>query len=174
MPERVLLLCVAPVRGLAWLVFRGLGWLVSRALAPRDIGPGDPGDRRLRQLAADGVFDALPPDARSAKTTLNPAKYRETPFEGPGAVWDGPSVILTFQSTAAPQTIYEYYDEQARAHDWVPHSTGALHITDSWAKTYSNGAEAYLRISTPRPWEPRSGPREYELTGSISLPRNDG
>lgn len=147
-----------------WFVYA-----LYRAFSRKPRGPGDPGNSRLHQLAADPVFHALPPDAHTPETTLNPAEFRAPGFQRGG--WAGPSVILTFQSTAAPQTIYGYYDEQARANDWVPHSTGALHITSTWRKTYSNGAESYLRIFTPRSWEAASGPRQYELSGSISLPR---
>jgi len=152
-----------------WFVYA-----LYRAFFPKPRGPGDPGNGRLHQLAADPVFDTLPPDARSPRITLNPAKWRETPFQGAGGAWDGPSVILTFQSSAPPRSIYEYYGEQAPAHGWTATLKGSLHIYDRWEKTYPNGAQATLRISTRRPWEPAPDPRDYELTGSISLPLETG
>lgn len=149
-------------------------YALYRAVHPKPRGPGDPGNSRLLQLAADPIFDDQPPDARSPRITLNPAKWRPTPFQGSGQTWDGPSVILTFESSAGPRAIYEYYSEQATAHGWTAALKGSLHIYDRWEKTYSNGAEAWLSILTRRPWEPATEPRHYTLTGSISLPRETG
>jgi len=80
-------------------------------------------------------------------------------------------VILSFESAAAPLSVYRYYDEQARANGWIAFKTGALGVTNSWRKTYPDGARATLGIFTPRPWEAAAGRRRYELTGSIAPPR---
>jgi hypothetical protein len=147
-------------------------YALYRAFKPKPRGPGDPGNSRLHQLAADPVFDALPPDARSPSVSLNPAKWRAPAFQSAG--WSGPSVILTFESSAGPRLVYEYYAEQVAEHGWIATLKGSLHIYDRWKKTYANGAQAWLSISTNRPWEPAPEPRQYTLTGSISLPREIG
>ena len=149
-------------------------YALYRAFFPKPRGEGDPGNARLHQLAADRVFDALPPDARSPRITLNPAKWRETPFQGAGGAWDGPSVLVTFQSSAGARSVFEYYGKQAPAHGWIANLKGSLHVYDRWKKTYPNGAEAWLRISWFGTYPPPSGTLQYQLTGSISLPRETG
>lgn len=145
-----------------------LGWLVHRALNPLPAGNGDPGDRRLHQLSADPIFRALPPKATSPRITLSPAKVTATGLLARG--WSGPGVTLSFESSAAPRSVFGYYREQARADGWRPQGVGALHVPVVWHKTYANGADAWISIFTPQPTADRPGPREYQLRGGIALP----
>jgi hypothetical protein len=146
-----------------------LGWLVHRALNPVPAGKGDPGNRRLHQLADDPVFQALPPDTTSSRITLSPAKVRATGYLAVG--WSGPSMTLTFETSADPRSVFEYYQEQAPAYGWRSQGVGALGVPVVWRKTYANGAEAWISIFTAQLFDDRSGPREYQLRGGISLPR---
>ena len=143
--------------------------LTACSLAGKPPGRGDPGNRRLHQLAADPIFGAVPPGAEAGELKLIPASYRSSVFEPSG--WNGPSVIRTFVSSAPPISVYEFYGQRARDEGWTAALVGSLHVTDRWRKAYRNGATGYLSLFTSRPFEPSSGPREYQLSGGISLPR---
>lgn len=129
---------------------------------------GDPGDRRLHQLAADPIFGRRAPQAADAELKLVPAAYQRPGFGSGG--WSGPGVTLTFASAASAESVYAFYDHSAQADGWVPAAIGSLHVTDRWRKTYPNGALGTLAIFTPRPFEAAAGPREYRLSAGISLP----
>jgi len=139
------------------------------SLSGKPSAGGDPGNRRLHQLAGDPVFAALPPGAGGAELKLIPARYEPVSFGGGG--WHGPSVIRTFESSAQPISVYEFYGERAREEGWTAALVGSLHVTDRWRKSYPNGATGYLSIFTSRPFEAATGPRQYQLAGGISLPR---
>ena len=146
-----------------------LGWLVHRGLNPVPKGDGDPGNRRLHQLAADPVFQARPPDTTSSRISLSPSKVKTTGLLA--VAWSGPGVMLTLESSADPRSVFEYYREHAPAYGWRPQGLGALRLPVVWHKTYANGAEAWFSIFAPQLFEDRSGPREYQLRGGIALPR---
>lgn len=141
--------------------------LTACSLAGKPPGHGDPGNRRLHQLAADPIFGAVPPGAEAGELRLVRASYRSSVFEASG--WNGPSVIRTFESSAAPISVYEFYGQRARDVGWTAALAGSLHVTDRWRKTYRNGATGYLSLFISR--EPATGPREYQLSGGISQPR---
>jgi hypothetical protein len=146
------------VLGAALLLLAGCG-------SPRG---GDPGNRRLHELAADSIFTALPPGATRTGLKLIPAAYRAPAFEPAG--WDGPGLTLTFESAASPISVYSFYGRRARVDGWTAGAIGALHVTDAWRKRYPNNALATLFLWTPRSWVAAAGPREYHLEAGISLP----
>lgn len=144
------------------------GFALYRTLHPEPSGPGDPGNSRLHQLAADPAFRGLPPEARSPRITLTPARWRTTPFQGAGAAWDGPSVILTFESSTHRRAIFDYYGRKVSDEGWHSTNIGPLGLPVTWQKTYANRARAALRLSWQEPANPPPGPVEYQLTGSIT------
>jgi len=127
---------------------------------------GDPGNRRLRELAADPVFAARSPGAVDAAVARTPARYRTPAFQTAG--WDGPSVVVTFRSGAPPRDVYRYYAERAAAAGWLPGSAGALGLTDLWRKTFGGGAHATLLLSL-LDLRKATGLRRYRLSGGISV-----
>ncbi len=122
---------------------------------------GDPGNRRLHELGGDSVFAATPAGATGVRVTRTPARYRKPGFSGGG--WDGPSVVFAFESSAPPGEVYRFYAQRAAAAGWRPTATGALGLTDRWAKTYSDGADATLTLTLLD----RSQSR-YRLSGAIA------
>lgn len=127
---------------------------------------GDPGGRRLKELASDPVFAAAPDGATGVQTTLTKAKYVKPGFTGGG--WHGPGVLVTFTSTAPPADVYGFYDQSAQAAGWHPAASGGLGLTDRWAKTYADGASATLVLVLLTP-SGTATERKYELAGSIAL-----
>ena len=126
---------------------------------------GDPGGRRLKELASDHVFAALPDGATMIRTTQTKAHYRKPGFTGGG--WDGPSVVVSFTSSAPPADVYRFYAQRAEAAGWRPTATGALGLTDRWAKTYSDGASATLILALLSRSQAASGP-SYQLSGGVA------
>jgi hypothetical protein len=105
---------------------------------------GDPGGKRLTELAGDGVFSARPASAKLLSLVKTKAAYTEPGFDGGG--WRGPSIVVTFTSAAPPVDVYRFYDAHAAAVGWIPLASGALRVTDRWTKTYPDGARATLSI----------------------------
>jgi hypothetical protein len=132
---------------------------------------GDPGDRRLHRLAADPIFSARAPGAQAVTITQIHARYVEPGFTGGG--WHGPAVVAAFESAAPPRTVFRFYGRRAQAAGWRVGSSGALHLTDLWRKTYRDGARATLLLSL-LDLRTTIGPRRYTLSGGISLPSDDG
>jgi hypothetical protein len=128
---------------------------------------GDPGGRRLKELAADAVFAAKPQGATTFHVAQTPAKYAKPGFTGGG--WHGPSVVVSFTSTTPTADVYRFYAQQAQAASWQPTASGSLGMTDRWAKTYADGATATLILSLLTR-APSASERRYELAGGISLP----
>ncbi len=126
---------------------------------------GDPGGRRLRELGSDGVFAALPDGATMIGVTRSRAHYRKPGFTGGG--WDGPSVVVTFTSSAPPADVYRFYARRAAAAGWRPTAKGALGFTDRWAKTYRDGASATLNLALLSRSQSASE-RLYRLSGSVA------
>ena len=120
---------------------------------------GDPGGRRLRELSGDDVFAALPDGSTSVAVQRSPAHYRKPGFTGGG--WDGPSVVVTFTSTAPPADVYGFYARRAAAAGWRPTARGALGLDDRWAKTYRDGAAATLILTLLRDGQ-------YRLAGAVA------
>jgi hypothetical protein len=126
---------------------------------------GDPGGRRLRELGRDPVFAARPPAATGVGVTRTPARYRRPGFQTGG--WDGAGVKKTFTSTAPPAEVFRFYARRAAAAGWHAGSTGSLGLTDSWTKTYPDGAPATLVLLLLTP--PGAGAaRLYSLAGGIA------
>ncbi|MBV8219771.1 MAG: hypothetical protein JO325_15010 [Solirubrobacterales bacterium] len=129
---------------------------------------GDPGNRRLQQLAGDPIFHSLASSATTPRLTLSPAMYQQTDFGAGG--WSGPSVTLTFSSLKSRRSIYERIAENARGDGWRPVNISRFGSPESWYKTYPNGATATLGIVWLGPANPPPGPVQYQLSGGISLP----
>jgi hypothetical protein len=120
---------------------------------------GDPGGRRLNALASDQVLGSLPDGATMVGTRKTKAHYRKPGFSGGG--WDGPSVVVTFTSSAPPADVYKFYAQRAETDGWHATAEGSLGVTDRWAKTFPDDAPATLMLS-------RLGNSRYLLTGSIA------
>jgi hypothetical protein len=127
---------------------------------------GDPGDRRLHELADDRVFSRLPASATAAALTRTAARHVQPAFEAEG--WDGPSVVFTFGASGRPQVIFRFVADLAAAAGWHPTKKGALHLADAWTKTYPDGAAATL-VLTVRPVDEARSEHTYTLAGGISL-----
>jgi len=141
--------------------------LAIGAVLPAGCGTaagGDPGGRRLHELAGDPVFAALPQGANTVKVTRTPARYRKPGFTGGG--WTGPSVVVTFTSSAPPAVVFRFYAQRAAAAGWRPTAKGALGLTDRWAKTYPDGAPATLGLALLTRSQAASD-RRYSLSGGI-------
>jgi hypothetical protein len=95
---------------------------------------GDPGGRRLQELRSDYVFVGLPDGAKKIRVTRTPARYSEPGFTGGG--WRGPSIVVTFTSSASPAGVFRFYARRATVAGWRPTAKGALGLTDRWVKTY--------------------------------------
>jgi hypothetical protein len=126
---------------------------------------GDPGGRRLRELAADRVFATTPREARGVGVRRIPAVYRHPAFQGAG--WDGPTVVVSFADSAPLATVYRFYARRAAAAGWRPGGRNGLGFTDRWAKTYPDGAAATLALLPASKTWPASR-RRYRLAGSTS------
>ena len=126
---------------------------------------GDPGGRRLRELAADRVFAATPPGATGVAVRRIAARYRQPAFQGAG--WDGPAVFVSFADSAPLAAVYGFYARRAVAAGWRPTGRNGLGFNHTWAKTYPDGAEATLTLlptTQPRP----ASRRRYRLAGSTT------
>jgi hypothetical protein len=126
---------------------------------------GDPGGRRLRELAGDHVFVAQPPGAARVVLTQTPAHYREPGFDAGG--WHGPAVTATFRSGAPPAVVYCFYARRAQAAGWQATKPRALGLADTWTKTYPDGADATLLLSLLT-HQPDAPPRLYTLAGGVA------
>ena len=122
-----------------------LGTLLASGCGSGTPAGGDPGGRRLKELGSDHVFAARPDGTATFRMKRAPAFYKKPGFTGGG--WHGPSVVVTFTSSAPPADVYAFYAQQAEAAGWRPTSTGALGLTDSWVKTYPEGAAATLGLA---------------------------
>ena len=120
---------------------------------------GDPGGKRLHELSGDPVFAALPGGATVVDVTRTPAQYRKPGFSGGG--WDGPTVVVTFQSSEPPADVFRYFDGRAASSGWHATASGALGLTDRWSKEYDGGAQATLLLAHLR------GPL-YRLYGGVA------
>jgi hypothetical protein len=126
---------------------------------------GDPGGKRLTELAADRVFSARPANAKLVSVVKTKAAYAKPGFDGGG--WHGPSIVVTFTSGARPVDVYRFYGGHATAAGWTPLGSGALHVTDRWTKTYADGARATLSIVVLRV-PPAGAAGTYLLSGGIA------
>jgi hypothetical protein len=130
---------------------------------------GDPGNRRLHELSSDRVFAALPDRATMIRVTRTPARYEQPGFTGGG--WHGPSVVVAFRSSAPPAGVYRFYARRVAAAGWRPTASGALRLTDRWAKTYAHdGASAWLILALLTR-SPAASERVYSLSGGIATVR---
>ena len=129
---------------------------------------GDPGDKRLRELGNDHVFEALPTGATSPALTQARAWYAQPSFDSGG--WHGPSVVSTFGWSGPPRSVFRFFARRAADAGWRATGAGAFRATDRWAKTYPDGAAATLLL-TASPISHNAGTHTYSLSGSISLPQ---
>jgi hypothetical protein len=125
---------------------------------------GDPGNRRLQELAGDPVFAAFPPRSRAGRVSDTPARYQRRDIAGGG--WHGPGIVARFVSSAPAEEVYAFYAQRAAAAGWVGTKTGPLGFTNTWAKTYPDGAPATLLLLVV---DPGAAERRYALFGSIGL-----
>jgi hypothetical protein len=121
------------------------GALAGCASASSTAG-GDPGNAKLHLLAADPVMHLVPPGATGqGGLILAPARYRAPGFDGGG--WDGPAVTRHFDSTAGPQSVFEFYAHEAAALGWRPTaSRNALGFPQVWTKIVPR-ATAHLSLT---------------------------
>jgi hypothetical protein len=130
---------------------------------------GDPGGRRLHELARDRVFSTLPPAATVVRTKPTKATYEQPGFTGGG--WRGPSVAVTLTSAAPPAAVYRFYGARAAAAGWKPLAKGSLGVTSTWSKTFPDGAAATLLLSLLG--RPAAGATAtYVLSGGIAPETN--
>lgn len=105
------------------------------------------------------MFATLPPGATTIRLARTPARHLEPGFSGGG--WRGPSVVVSFRSSAPPAEVYGFYAHRAAATGWHARpGTGALGLADRWQKTYPDGAAATLLLTA-------AGDR-YELAGGVA------
>ena len=122
---------------------------------------GDPGQRRLHELAAEEVFRLTPPgSARPGPVVPTPAHKRPAGFGSGG--WEGPSVISSFTAATPPGQVLRFYDENAVATGWHRTASGAFGVPDRWAKTYPDGTSASLVLNVA----PRQTGWSYQLAAS--------
>jgi hypothetical protein len=126
---------------------------------------GDPGGRRLKELAADTVFSVRPANATLVSIVRTKAAYTKPGFDGGG--WRGPSVVVTFTSAAHAIDVYRFYGVRAAAAGWARLAAGDLRVTDRWAKTYPDGARATMSI-TAFGISPGGTAHRYLLSGGIA------
>lgn len=121
--------------------------MLLSALLPTACGAdsgGDPGGRRLKELSSDPVFALRAPGATNLHVKHIPARFVHPAFQSAG--WDGPTVIVSFESSTPPARVYRFYARRAAASAWHPGGVGGLRLTDRWTKTYPDGAPATLRL----------------------------
>jgi hypothetical protein len=126
---------------------------------------GDPGGKRLKELAGDRVFSARPANAKLVSVVKTKAAYTKPGFDGGG--WRGPSIVVTFTSAARPVDVYRFYGIHAAGNGWRPLASGALRVTDRWTKIYPDGARATMSIvvlGVP----PGGAEGRYRLSGGIA------
>lgn len=108
-------------------------------------GGGDPGNRRLSQLAADPVFKSLPPGAVAVgRLVLTPARFTRPAFQPAG--WNGPSAALSFTSAQPAGSVFGYFAVRAAAAGWQPGNRNALGYPQTWTKTYPDGVPGTLSL----------------------------
>ena len=73
---------------------------------------GDPGGRRLTELAGESVFSVRMDGVTLVSTTRTKAAYQKPGFSGGG--WRGPSVVVKFTSSAPPVDVYRFVGARAR------------------------------------------------------------
>jgi hypothetical protein len=114
----------------------------------------------LHELGTDHVFAALPDGAKGIRVTRTPARYSQPGYTGGG--WRGPSIVVTFTSSASPVGVFRFYGRRAAVAGWRPRAEGALGLTDRWAKTYpDDGASATLLLA-------QLGRGRYSLSGGVA------
>lgn len=135
-------------------------------------GNPDPGNHRLHALAADPVFGVLPPGATRTGRQETPA-HRDpqgSVFDGSGAGWYGPSVILSFTSRQPVRDVYRFYEEQAAKAGWAPGERIWAGFPLTWRKSIG-GKPANLNLQPDFDLHAvdltASGtPRSYTFSGS--------
>ena len=120
---------------------------------------GDPGGRRLHELGTDHVFARLPHGAKKIRVTRTPARYSQPGYTGGG--WHGPSVVVTFTSSASPAGFFRFYARRAALAGWRPIAKGAPGLVDRWTKTYPDEAPATLLLA-------QLGRGRYSLSGGVA------
>jgi len=153
-----------PPRAARRALFVALGSLLAAGCGGSAAG-GDPGGRRLHELSNDPVFAATPAGATGVEVVKTPARHRQPAFQTGG--WDGPSVVVTFTSSAPPEDVYRFYAQRAEASGWKGTASGSLGVTDRWAKTYADGARATLLLFSLTRSE-GAAERQYRLAGGVA------
>lgn len=137
---------------------------IGKARPKRPDNP-DPGNRRLRALAADPIFARLPPGAVRTRWRKYPAKFPIFFFAG-GDRWSEPCVVLRFTSAQPALDILRFYAERALETGWqtrprnLPRvSTG---LPQEWSKQIA-GKQASVTL-----FDENKAPGRYLLRGSFS------
>jgi hypothetical protein len=136
----------------------------------RGVPGGDPGDKRLRELATDPVFKRVPADAADAELRENPASYEKPGFTGGG--WTGPVVTLAFVTSGDSRSVYEFYEREARLANWTAIRTSEQSLPVAWVKDYPTGSRATLVLHDFELGSSLPEAGDYRLIGSILPPRN--
>jgi hypothetical protein len=126
---------------------------------------GDPGNRRLDELSADAAVRARPPGATEVHVLRTPARYVQPGITGGG--WHGPGVVVSFTSAAPPAAVFRFYAQQAEQAGWLAGGSGGLGLTDTWRKSFPDGAAATLLLS-PLTSQPGATQRRYRLSAGIA------
>jgi hypothetical protein len=160
---------VAVGRWLASCAWSATRWAIGMLRPMRPENP-DPGNRRLRALAADQIFASLPPGAVRTRWRKYPAKFPIIFFAG-GDVWSEPCVILRFTSAQSVLDVLHFYAERALETGWQEQPrdlprTWSKHIAGRQASTtLFNDFDRSVNITESRT------PRSYLLRASFSGPQ---
>jgi len=88
--------------------------LLAAGCAFNSASGGDPGQRRLRKLAAEPVMAVSPPGLALPAATVGTPAHKQPAGFGSGG-WDGPVVTASFTTSAQPADVLRFYDEKATA-----------------------------------------------------------
>ena len=106
----------------------------------------DPGNRTLRQMAADPILAALPPGSVHSKPiTLSPAYNRRHGLFDGGCKC-GPEVEMDVTTTQTDRELYDFYAKTAATTGWNVAPGYRPNFASQWNKTYPTGQTAILTM----------------------------
>jgi hypothetical protein len=121
----------------ARLLTGSLGALVLAgcALTGPPTGTGDPGNMRLRAIAADRILHVLPPHStRTAAFATTPAAW-----DSDYRYWSAPTATSYFTSRSTVRSVFQFYAKLASTDGWTPSLKNSLGLVRTWHKTQPGG-----------------------------------